>query len=402
MSLNVAILGVGAVGQVCATEVVKREYLAHLVLADIYTAGAEAVAKKLAETTAAPITVVQADASSVESVAAILQDVDVVVYAGLPEYNPQVMEACVQTKTNYIDLAADGPGAHQLLEQLACNETFKRAGILGILGMGCDPGFSNVAARYAADQMDTVKTITVLDGDKSTVDYDGFCTYFSPQTAIKECLSLPNYWTPEGGDQYFSEHLPNKELIEFPAPIGWLECYNVEHEEPTTLGPSIGKGVEYVEFKYAMPQELVATLRTLKYLGIDEEKPVEIGGAQVNPLDVIVKMMPKPADLAGKIRGHSCIGTLVKGTKGDRNVEMFVYSMVTHEEAYEKAGSQATVWQTGIPPIVALDMMAEGLLNTTGCIPPEMIDPVPFLERLRARGMRWDVIQKISPIDVLA
>lgn len=36
--------------------------------------------------------------------------------------------------------------------------------------------------------MDTVKTITILDGDNSEVDYDGFCAYFSPQTAILERL----------------------------------------------------------------------------------------------------------------------------------------------------------------------------------------------------------------------
>ncbi|MGO0062697.1 saccharopine dehydrogenase family protein [Brevibacillus fluminis] len=398
LSFAMVILGIGGVGQVCAREAAKREYVTHLVLADLFPAAAERLAEQLREQTKATIEVVKADASDAASVAAILGAADVCVYAGLPEYNFQVMQACLETGTSYIDLAADGPGSGYQLEQLAWDERFKQAGILGIMGMGCDPGFTNIAARYAADQMDRVTRISVLDGDKSTVDFDGYCAYFSPATAIKECLGNPNYWTPQTGECFDWEPLSNKERIQFPEPVGWLDCYNVEHEEVATLGTSIGKGCEYVDFKYALSEEFVTMLRVIQKLGLASEEPVEAGGQSVVPLDLVVRAMPKPADLAGKIHGHSCIGTLVHGTKGDRAVEMFVYSLISHDEVYAEHGSQATVWQTGVPPIVAVDMMAEGLLTRTGCIPPEMIDPVPFLERLRARGMRWDVTMKTSPL----
>ncbi|MGC4379228.1 saccharopine dehydrogenase C-terminal domain-containing protein [Fictibacillus sp. Mic-4] len=396
MGFNVAIVGVGGVGQVCASEVIKKRYLSRLVLADISTIEAEIFANSLRKNTSAAISVYQVDASSKESVASILNGIDVLLHAGIPKFNYTVMQACIDTKTHYIDMASDSPD--DLLSQLDWGDKFKKAGILGIMGLGCDPGFSNIAARYAADQLDTVKSITILDGDNSKVDYEGFCTYFSPQTAIQECLARPNYWTAKDGMKYYPTPFANKDEFEFPDPIGWLDCYVVEHEEPTTLGQSIGKGCEYVEFRYALHPDFVNTLKVLRFLGLDSDEPIQVGGVNVIPRDVVVTTMPKPAELAGKIHGYSCVGANVKGAKNGENVELFVYTIANHDVIFEKAGFQATVWQTGVPPVVAVDMMAEGLLNETGCIPPEKIAPVPFLKRLKARGMEWYVIKKTSPI----
>jgi len=393
---KVTILGVGGVGHVCASEIAKSEYLTDLVLADISTEAAEKCAQKLRNKTAASIEVCRVDASDKGSVAAILEDVDVLLYAGIPEFNFTVMQACLDTRTHYIDMASASPDS--LLKQLDWSSRFKQAGILGIMGLGCDPGFSNIAAKYAADQLDTVKSITILDGDNSDVDYEGFCAYFSPQTAIQECLAKPNYWTVEKGMQYYSSPFANKDEFEFPDPIGWLDCYVVEHEEAATLGKSIGKGCEYVEFRYALHPDFVNTLQVLSYLGLDRKEPIRVDNADVIPLNVVVTTMPKPAELAGKIHGYSCVGANVKGTKGDKNVELFVYTIANHDEIYQKSGFQATVWQTGVPPVVAIDMIAEGILKGTGCIPPEMIDPAPFLKRLKARGMDWYVMEKTSPM----
>ncbi|MGE5702608.1 MAG: saccharopine dehydrogenase family protein [Clostridia bacterium] len=396
--LKVAVLGVGGVGQVCADELVKSEYLDKLVLGDIATGPAESLAEELRGLTTATIEVYQVDASNTESVASILQDIDIVLHAGLPEFNFNVMEACLRTKTSYIDMASVSPAG--LKEQLSWDQKFKDAGILGIMGLGCDPGFSNIAARYAVDYMDTVESISIRDGDNSEVDYDGFCTYFSPQTAISECLAKPNFWTAEKGEQFFATPFANKEEFEFPEPIGWMDTYNVEHEEATTLGETIGraKGCKYVDFKYALHPDFVNTLQVLSYLGLDDDEQINVRGVQVAPRDVVVTTMPKPADLAGKIHGYSCVGAFVKGTKGNQKLEMFVYTMANHDEVFEKTEFQATVWQTGVPPIAAVDLIAEGLLTKTGCIPSELIDPVPFFEHLKRRGMEWNVITKTSPL----
>lgn len=396
--MRVVILGVGGVGQVSACEMLKKDHVKKLILADISTGPAEELAAELRRETSAEIEVRQVDASDVASMQSILQDVDVLLHTGLPENNFQVMEACLRTKTNYIDTASCGP--QWLKKQLEWNDKFAEAGILGIMGLGCDPGFSNIAARYAVDQLDVVDSILIRDGDNSVVDYDGFCSYFSPQTAIQECLAKPNYWTADKGEQLFPMPFANKEEFEFPEPIGWLDCYNVEHEEATTLGETIGraKGCQYVDFKYALHPDFVNTLQVLSYLGLDSDEEIDVRGVKVIPRDVVVTTMPKPADLAGKIHGYSCVGALVKGKKENKRKDIYVYTIANHDEVFQKTEFQATIWQTGIPPVVAVDMMAEGLLTMTGCITPELIDPLPFLERLKERGMEWQVIEKTAPL----
>ncbi|MFC7392265.1 saccharopine dehydrogenase family protein [Scopulibacillus cellulosilyticus] len=400
--MKVAVLGVGGVGQVFASEIVKADYLDQLLLGDIVTEGAEKLAGKLRHQAKAEIIVKKVDAGKVEEIEKVLKGIDVVLHAGLPAFNFNVMEACINTATNYIDMACASPAG--LKEQLQWNDKFKAAGILSIMGLGCDPGFSNIAARYAVDQLDHVDEILIRDGDNSEIDYNGFCSLFSPQTAIEECLAKPNYWTADKGLSFLPEPFANREKFEFPEPIGLLDCYNVEHEEATTLGDTIGKtkGCQYVDFKYALDPDFVNTVKAIGYLGLNSDKDINVKGTKVSPKDVVVAKMPKPTELAGKIHGYSCIGAAVKGTKDDKKKEFFVYTMANHDEIYEKTGHQATVWQTGLPPAVAVDLLAQGKLNDKGCIPPELIDPVPFLTRLKERGMYWDVIEKTSPVTQMA
>lgn len=397
--MRVVVLGVGGVGQVCAAELSKKAYVKTLILGDISVDCAERFAQNLRSLTNKKIKVQRVDASIIESVIQVTEKADVLIHAGLPDFNIQVMQACLETRTHYIDMASNGP--KWLMEQLDWDPRFKERGILGIMGIGCDPGFSNIAARYAVDQLDTVESIMIRDGDNSVADYDGFCAYFSPQTAIKECLAKPNYWTAEQGEQFFPDPFFNKEEFEFPEPIGWLDCYNVEHEEVTTLGETIGrqKGCQYVDFKYALHPDFVNTLKVLAYLGLDSDEVIEVNGAEVIPRDVVVTTMPKPADLAGKIHGFSCVGALVRGTQGDRRKELYVYTMANHDEVFKKTGFQATVWQTGVPPVAAVELMANDTLKGRyGCIPPELIDPIPFLNIVKSMGMEWQIIEKTGPI----
>jgi saccharopine dehydrogenase-like NADP-dependent oxidoreductase len=46
-------------------------------------------------------------------------------------------------------------------------------------------------------------------------------------------------------------------------------------------------------------------------------------------------------------------------------------------------GSQAVVWQTAINPVVALELVANGVWSGTGVMIPEAFDPVPFLDLLK-------------------
>ena len=49
-------------------------------------------------------------------------------------------------------------------------------------------------------------------------------------------------------------------------------------------------------------------------------------------------------------------------------------------------GSQAVVWQTAINPVVALELLDEGVWKGAGVLGPEAFPPEPFLELLAEFG----------------
>jgi saccharopine dehydrogenase (NAD+, L-lysine forming) len=116
-----------------------------------------------------------------------------------------------------------------------------------------------------------------------------------------------------------------------------------------------------------------------------------VGDVTVVPRDLVVALLPEPKDLAGRMRGKTCVGTLAKGFKNGEPRAYYIYNVADHETAYAALGVQATAYQTGIPPVIAARLMAQKIWRGAGVMSPEQFDPDPFLERLAAEGMPWHV-----------
>jgi len=82
---------------------------------------------------------------------------------------------------------------------------------------------------------------------------------------------------------------------------------------------------------------------------------------------------------------------LSRGTADGEPLSYYLYNVADHEEVYASLGVQATAYQTGIPPVIAAQLIAEGAWGGAGVRSPEEFDPDPFLERLAAAGMPWHV-----------
>ncbi len=384
--MRLLLLGLGGVGTVIARTLAKTKKFEHVVLADINEDHIQKLAKELGSGFSAR----RVDASSVNNLVEAMKDVDVVQNVILPKFNYNVMDAAVAAKIHYIDLASHGPiklpGRITVLEQLEkYNDKFKAIGKAAYLCTGIDPGTSNVFARYLSDQMDTVEEILVRDADVSTVEGYDLVMSFSPDTTIEECLQP--YLNYENGEFVLGDALTDIDEFVFPEPIGKQTVYSVSHEEVGTIPRYLGKPIKNCNFKYALDAGLVNTLKVLRSIGLDKTDPVEVKGVKVSPRDVVTALLPEPRDLGGKIKGHLCVGTLVRGIKDGKKVEKFMYSLETHEEGFEVAGAQGVSYQTGIPGAVTADMFAEGLINKTGTFPAETIDPEPFIERIKKYGL---------------
>jgi saccharopine dehydrogenase-like NADP-dependent oxidoreductase len=160
-------------------------------------------------------------------------------------------------------------------------------------------------------------------------------------------------------------------------------CF-IEYEPVFTLPRFIGKGVSYVDCKISLEPNVAA----LHLMGLANDKPIEVKGIKIAPKDVLLSLLPKPADLAGKVEGHSCIAVEVAGRKAGRNMRVLAYAYLSHQEAYKKYGVTATSYLTGTPPAIGAVMLAKGDIKVRGVIPPECLEPQPLLAKIEKKGIK--------------
>ncbi|MEA2310859.1 MAG: saccharopine dehydrogenase L-lysine forming, partial [Solirubrobacteraceae bacterium] len=285
-------------------------------------------------------------------------------------------------------------------EQFAAAAAWERAGVLALVGIGVEPGLSDVFARYAADHLfSAIDEVGVRDGADLAVEGYDFAPTFSIWTTIEECLNPPLIWERERGF-YVTEPFSEPEQFEFPEGIGPVECVNVEHEEVVLIPRHVD--CRRVTFKYGLGDEFIGVLRTLRKLGLDSTEPVRVRGAEVAPRDVVAAVLPDPATLGDRMTGRTCAGTMVTGTGKDGNPRAtYLYHLVDNETTMRVDGAQAVVWQTAVNPVAAMELLVSGAWSATGVLGPEAFDAVPFLEKLAELGSPHGVDER-DPANPLA
>jgi saccharopine dehydrogenase-like NADP-dependent oxidoreductase len=389
--VKVLVLGAGAVGTVSALKFAQEAMLENLVIADAVSARASLLADRLDDERVSALCL---DAGDRAAVARTIRHTGttIVLNAALPATNIAVMRACLEAGADYIDLASagtDADGIPKMDDQFALDAGFKAAGRLALLGMGADPGTTNVYAAYAAKHLlDVVTELRVRDGDNSVcLGHDGFLAAFSPWVMIDECLCKAVSY--RNGRYQLEEPLTGIEPFDFPE-LGVLNCYYVDHEESKTL-PRFFPNARTIDFKLCMDDATVETLRVMKRLGLSNKDQVRVGNISVAPRDLVVSLLPQPKDLAGRMHGKTCVGTLAKGFKNAEARAYYIYNVTDHEAVYEELGVQATAYQTGIPPVIAACLIARGVWRGAGVMSPEQFNPDPFLARMAREGMPWHV-----------
>ena len=394
--MRVLVIGAGGVGAAFAAIAQRRPAFEHVFLADVALDRAQAVADRLAEPDR--FSAERVDASKKSELVELIGRVkaDAVLNATDPRFNEPIFNAAFEARVTYLDMAMTLSHPHperpyelpgELLgeRQLSRHEEWKSAGLLALVGIGVEPGMSDVFARYAADELfASIDEVGVRDGADLKVEGYDFAPTFSIWTTIEECLNPPLVWE-RGRGHYTTEPFSEPEVFDFPEGIGPLECVNVEHEEVVLIPRWVR--CERVTFKYALGDEFIEVLRTLHKLGLDSTAPVAVRGMQVSPRDVVAAVLPDPATLGERMTGRTCAGTWVRGTgKDGAPRSTYLYHVVDNEQTMREYASQAVVWQTAINPIVALELLDRGTWEGTGVLGPEAFPAGPFLELLAELG----------------
>jgi saccharopine dehydrogenase-like NADP-dependent oxidoreductase len=394
--MRILLIGAGGVGAAFASIAARRDFFEHLVVADYDLARAEKAASADPRFAAA-----QVDASSEESVAALAREhrATHVMNAVDPRFVMPIFDGAFAAGADYLDMAMslsephpEEPYAQSGVKlgdrQFAKVDAWESAGRLALVGIGVEPGLSDVFARYAADHLfSEIDELGTRDGANLTVEGYDFAPSFSIWTTIEECLNPPVVWEKDRG-WFTTPPFSEPEVFDFPEGIGPVECVNVEHEEVLLMPRWVD--AKRATFKYGLGDEFIDVLKTLHKLGLDKTGKVRVGGVEVSPRDVVAACLPDPATLGDRMRGKTCAGLFVTGTgKDGRPRSTYLYHVVDNEWAMKEYGHQCVVWQTAVNPVVALELLARGTWTGTGVLGPEAFDAVPFLDLLTEYGSPW-------------
>jgi saccharopine dehydrogenase (NAD+, L-lysine-forming) len=405
--MRILVVGSGGVGAAFAPIAARRDFYEGIVFADHDEGRARSVVERY-DAGSGRFAAAAVDASDASAVAELCRTERIthVLNAVDPRFVMPIFDGAFEAGSTYLDMAMslskpdpDEPHAKTGVklgdEQFAKQKEWQERGQLALVGIGVEPGLSDVFARYAQDRLfSSIREAGVRDGGDLVVHGYDFAPGFSIWTTIEECLNPPVVWEKDRG-WFTLPPFSEPEVFTFPEGIGPVECVHVEHEEVLL----IPRWVECrrVTFKYGLGDEFIEVLKTLHKLGLDKTDPVTVRGKQVSPRDVVAACLPDPAALGPQMTGKTCAGTWVTGTGKDGDPrEVYLYHVVDNEETWGRDQAQAVVWQTAINPVVALELLASGAWSGAGVLGPEAFDAVPFLDLLIEYGSPWGIEERAT------
>jgi saccharopine dehydrogenase-like NADP-dependent oxidoreductase len=407
--MKILLIGAGGVGNSLAKILATRSFYERVIVSDYDLARAEAVLTWIGERfpEASPrFQAEQIDASSADNVARVAKKhgATIVMNAVEPSFVESIFEGSFAAGADYMDMAMslshphpDDPYNQTGIKlgdwQFERAEQWEKAGRLALVGMGVEPGISDVFARYASDHLfSDIDEIGVRDGANLVVtDDDGreiFAPSFSIWTTIEECLNPPLIYE-KGRGWFTTEPFSEPEIFDFPAGIGPVECVNVEHEEVVLVPRFLD--AKRVTFKYGLGDEFIGVLKTLHLLGLDKNEPITVRTApdatglrdlaRISPRDLVASVLPDPATLGHRMSGTTCAGVWVTGKDLEgKPREVYLYHAIDNAWTMEHYDAQCVVWQTALAPAIALELLATGAWSGSGVLGPEALDAKPFLD----------------------
>lgn len=384
------IIGAGGVASVAVHKCCQNsDAFEEICIASRTKAKCDALKEKLAGGKT-KITTAQVDADKTDELISLIEreKPDVVLNLALPYQDLTIMDACLATKTHYVDTANYEPEDTAKFEykwQWEYNDRFKEAGITALLGSGFDPGVTGVFSAYALKHhFDEINYIDILDCNAGDHGYP-FATNFNPEINIREVSAKGSYW--EDGKWVETEPMEIKRVYNFPE-VGEKDMYLLHHEELESLAINI-PSIRRIRFFMTFGESYLRHLKCLENVGMTSIEPIEFEGKKIIPLQFLKAVLPDPASLGPRTKGKTNIGCIFRGKKDGKEKTYYLYNVCDHEACYKEVGSQAVSYTTGVPAMIGAMLVMNGTWKGAGVYNIEQFDPDPFMDALNRWGLPW-------------
>lgn len=385
--MKISVIGAGAQGSGIASVLANIPEVSEAVCADIDLKRAQKVVDKLKSDKLRPERV---DANNVDDLVRIIKGSDTVINSTLPKFNLNIMNSALESGAHYVDTSAWVPVGDAVSKQLSLDEKFRDAKLTAVIYQS-GPFTLNVVIKYVVDRLDQVHDIRVRIGrthvrEESKEFIPKWSPAWSPEIALRELRTPPTIY--EDGNFKELPLLSGFEEYQFPEPVGSIPVFYVDLEPVHTLGRFIGKGVRRIDLKNSLPRMAGSLVK----MGFASDNPVEVKGVKVAPIDVVLALTPPATETMEKLDAegketYGCNLAEITGERAGKKVTHTVYRVFGFQENYQRFGTR---WaEVAIPAVTTATMLAKGEIKTKGVIPPECLEPKPFLTKLAEKGMTF-------------
>lgn len=399
MTGKVLVIGAGGVSNVAVQKMARETGIfKQIILASRTLSKCDAIAKEVKDQ---KIITEQLDADYPEQTIKLIEkhQPDLVVNLALPYQDLAIMDACLATKTHYMDTANYEPKDVAKFEygwQWAYQQKFKDAGIMALLGCGFDPGVTQAYTAYAAKHyFDEIQYLDIVDcnaGDHGKA----FATNFNPEINIREITQKGKYW--ENGEWVEIDPMSIHKPIDYPG-IGPKESYLLYHEELESLVKNFPT-IKRARFWMTFGQAYINHLQVLQNVGMTSIEPINYNGQEIVPLQFLKAVLPEPSELGENYTGETSIGCQIKGLKDGKEQTYYIWNNCKHQDAYDDVKGQGVSYTTGVPAMLGAKMMLTGEWMKPGVYNVEEMNPDPFLKDLNEYGLPWhEAINQSLPIE---
>lgn len=392
---NLLIIGAGGVSRVVSVKAaMNSDVFTQITLASRTKSKCDEIASFIKERLNVEIHTAQINADDVEAVSTLIKEskAEILLNVALPYQDLSLMDACIKAKIHYVDTANyEHPdlAKFEYKEQWAKDEEFKKAGILGLLGSGFDPGVTNVFCAYAKQNLfDEIHYIDILDCNAGEHGY-AFATNFNPEINLREVSAKGRYY--ENGKWIETEPMAIKMQWDYPE-VGVKDSYLLYHEELESLVKNI-EGLKRIRFFMTFSQRYLTHMNCLENVGMLGIKPVKHKGIDIVPIEFLKTLLPDPASLGARTKGYTNIGCVIRGIKDSKDKQIYIYNVCNHEECFKETGAQAVSYTTGVPAMIGAKLIAKGIWKGKGVKNMEEFNAQPFMHELNTQGLAWKILE---------
>lgn len=371
------VLGGGAQGSAAAFDLVRRDNVEQVVIAD---ADAGRPRPFLRPFEGGKLKFLRLDASDHGAVREAMEGMDAVV-CGLPYFfNYDMAELAVESGCHYCDL---GGNTEIVEEQKTLHERARAKGLSVIPDCGLAPGMVNILAQAGIDAVGQASSVKIRVGGlpqhpKPPLNYQ---IVYSMQGVLDYYTTLSIVL--EEGRLVRKQALSEVEPVHFPAPVGELEAFHTAGGISTMPYRYQGK-IPHMEYKTLRYPGHAAIMKAIRELGLLGTEPVNVGDCRVSPRDAFIEIVsprlrnPEGNDLVA-------LRVEVEGTKDGSPLKVTYDLLDYYDPTHHITAMMRT---TGYSLAVTALMQADGRVQLKGVHTPDEAMPAEaYIAELARHGI---------------